>query len=49
MKCKICGEWRGTKGYVLADDIENPQPYCKKCKEGLDIEVLIKLAELNEK
>ena len=49
MKCKKCGEWRGTKGYIIADDLENPQLYCKKCWEELKLEVFIKLAKLNEK
>lgn len=49
MKCKICGEWRGTKGRVIADDLENPQPYCGKCWEEFNIEILIQLAKLDEK
>jgi DnaJ-class molecular chaperone len=46
-KCKKCGSTgKKVKLYVIADDIENPQPYCDKCWEKFKIEVIIKLGEL---
>ena len=31
MECKICKTKKGVGGYIIADDLENPQPYCKEC------------------
>jgi len=35
MKCIKCQKIRGVKLYVIADDLENPIPYCKKCYLGI--------------
>lgn len=46
-KCKICGTKKNVKSYVIADDMENPQPYCRKCWLNLMDDILLKLAMEN--
>ncbi len=42
-QCKVCGTTKKVKGYIIADDMENPQLYCKKCYEKLWIEIMTKV------
>jgi hypothetical protein len=30
-KCHYCGKGGKLKWYIIADDLENPKPYHKKC------------------
>ena len=39
-KCKVCGTTKGVGFYVIADDLENPQPYCKKCYDEFRMECI---------
>jgi hypothetical protein len=31
LKCSYCGKGGKLKWYIIADDLENPKPYHKKC------------------
>jgi hypothetical protein len=31
LKCSYCGKTGKLKWYIIADDLENPRPYHKKC------------------
>lgn len=44
-KCGVCGSYKKVKYYIIADDIENPRPRCKKCMDELTINVLIHLSD----
>lgn len=49
-KCRGCGKSNGEiKWYVIADDLENPKPYHPICMEELQFEVMLKLAEEDNK
>lgn len=45
LKCSRCGSTEDVKLYIIADDIENPVPYCKDCWDKLKLEILFALAE----
>ena len=48
VKCRGCNKSRGViKYYCLADDLENPKPYHPSCMRKLDIEVMMKLSDIN--
>jgi len=38
-KCRWCGKLT-DKFWIIADDMENPKPYCLKCLEKLKMEAL---------
>lgn len=44
MKCKVCGTTSDVRLYVIADDMENPQPYCKDCMNIFLLELLKKIS-----
>jgi hypothetical protein len=46
-KCKVCGTKKNVKSYIIADDMENPQPYCRKCWLNLLDDVLFKIVKDN--
>ena len=46
VKCKICGKL--GKLYVIADDLENPQPYCQEHIDELNMNVMIQLSKMKE-
>lgn len=47
VKCRRCGKSTGKiKFFVIADDLENPKPYHKKCIDELYFEVMIKLSDI---
>lgn len=49
-KCRWCDSSRPViKWYVIADDMENPKPYHPACIRKLHDEVLMKLADNNDK
>jgi hypothetical protein len=37
-KCSYCGKTGKLKWYIIADDLENPKPYHKKCMNKFMIE-----------
>lgn len=43
IKCRGCGKGGRLKNYIIADDLENPRPYHKKCMEQMMLEVMIQL------
>lgn len=46
-KCVRCGSSRRKlKYYVIADDLENPRPYCKPCHKQLMMDILTMLSDL---
>ena len=48
MKCRYCGK-QTKKLYIIADDLEHPKPYHKKCYDKLIMDCFIAIAkdELN--
>lgn len=44
-KCGICGSKKNVKHYIIADDLENPRPRCKKCMDEIKLSVLMTLSE----
>jgi len=47
-KCRWCGKDSGIiKFYIIADDLEKPKPYHPACIRKLQIEVLMKLSDIN--
>ena len=48
-RCIYCGKVdKRVKFYVIADDMENPKPYHKTCFKKFQLDVLIKLSELDK-
>lgn len=43
LPCRYCKRKTRTR-FVIADDLENPKPFHKKCHEKLMMEVMIELA-----
>ena len=49
LACVNCGSVRRKlKHYVVADDLENPRPYCKPCHEQLIVDVYLGLGKLKK-
>jgi len=46
-KCRWCGKGGKLKWYIIADDMENPKPYHKKCIEKMKIEAMFALYKIN--
>jgi len=49
MKCCKCKAEENVKLYVIADDLENPVPYCDKCWKDFELRLLIELSKENFK
>ena len=47
MKCIYCGK-PTEKAYIIADDLENPRPMCKKCIDDFQWECMLELGRLKE-
>lgn len=46
VKCRYCGKSRvPMKLYIIADDMENPRPYHKKCMDKMMMEVIMEMGE----
>jgi len=45
-KCCYCGKGGKLKYYIIADDLENPRPYHKKCIEKMKLESLLALYKI---
>ena len=49
-KCNGCKKSHGViKFYVIADDMENPQPYHTACIRKLYFKVIMKLSDIKAK
>jgi transposase-like protein len=46
-KCKVCGTTEGVKGYIIADNLEEPRPYCDKCWENFQLKLMLRIAQLD--
>lgn len=45
LPCNRCGKKSGLiKFYIIADDLESPQPYHPKCVEELRMEIMLSQA-----
>jgi hypothetical protein len=47
-KCSYCGKGGKLKWYIIADDLENPKPYHKKCIWEIFIRSELKIKRENE-
>ena len=47
MKCAYCGK-PTKKSYIIADDLENPRPMCKKCRDDFNYECMLAITKLKE-
>jgi hypothetical protein len=46
LKCSYCGKGGKLKWYIIADDLENPRPYHKKCYEKFRMEIVFSMPYL---
>ena len=44
-KCRYCGKSGNILYYVIADDLEHPVPYHKKCYKKFRLGIFIEIAE----
>lgn len=48
IKCRGCTNPKSkVKFYIIADDLENPKPYCKECIDELNMRVMMILCGLD--
>ena len=45
-KCKVCHTFKKVKFHVIADDLENAQPYCDKCWQDFTFKVIMAIGSL---